>query len=36
MEKNEGIIILDAGNEETALVGPEIFCCFGAYLPHIG
>jgi len=31
MERNEGIVILDAGNEEQAMVTSEAFCCFGFF-----
>jgi hypothetical protein len=31
MERNEGIIVLDAGNQEPTLIGPEGLCCFLAY-----
>ena len=33
MERNEGIVILDEGSKETAIIGPDCFCCVGAYLP---
>jgi hypothetical protein len=31
MEKNEGIVVLDAGDEGAFLDGPEAYCCHGAY-----
>lgn len=36
MEKKEEIVVLDAGNEGTSLVGPEAFCCAGAMFPYLG
>jgi hypothetical protein len=30
MERSEEIVVLDGGREETSLVGPEAFCCFGS------
>ena len=30
MERNEEVVILDAGTEGLHLIEPEAFCCFGA------
>lgn len=27
MERNKSIIVLDSGNENEPIVGPESFCC---------
>ena len=27
MERNESVVILDAGNEDQPIIGPETWCC---------
>jgi hypothetical protein len=36
MEKHEGIELLDAGNEEPFLSGPDVYCCYIAMGPFRG
>jgi len=31
MKENEGIVVLDAGSEDEAVVGPLTYCCTGAF-----
>jgi hypothetical protein len=31
MERNEEVVILDAGSETFGLIEPEAFCCYGAF-----
>jgi hypothetical protein len=32
MERNESVVILDAGNEDQPIIGPEAsFCCAGVF-----
>ncbi len=30
MERNEEVVILDAGSETAGLIEPEAFCCYGS------
>ena len=27
MERNESVVVLDAGNEDQPIIGPESYCC---------
>jgi hypothetical protein len=31
MERNESVVILDAGNEDQPIIGPETYCCAAVF-----
>lgn len=36
MERNESVVVLDAGNEDQPAIGPEVYCCALTFNFYIG